>query len=139
MTVNQLESGQSVYIPVDYEATAKEPLYLAVRELVRRYSKSKTILELGGGALVSTGNLFPEFSIFNLELDASLLDFVRRKFPEMIQVRADLNDELPFGSLGEIDVVVALDIFDHLEKDSVITILRRLNDLKKEEPFVVIV
>lgn len=139
MAVNQLESGQSVYIPSDYEGKANEPLFLAVRELIKRYSTKLAILELGGGPLVSTGILHPEVRISNLELDTSLLQYVKEKFPTIMQVQVDLEDNLPLGSLREIDVVVALDIFDHLAQDSVVSLLQRLKELKEGEGFVIIV
>lgn len=138
MAINQ-DHKKSVYITKEDKTLNGH--YVATREIIENYSKTKNILELAGGPLNSTGPLTHKgYHITTIDLDQGLLNYSHEKYQNVTSIKADLESGLPpVPGLNKFDVVVALDILEHLNRDNAIRLLRELREAKKNEDFIVII
>ncbi len=125
MPVNQ-ENGLSVYYREDIAKRETYHLYRAVRELAGRFSRSGTILDLGCGDFPTSRILQKDgFNVVGIDLDESALRQGKGNYPSANLVLGDLRN-LPISEQNDIDVVFALDVLEHLEREEAADVLRSL-------------
>ena len=129
MSINQTESGKSVYCSTPFEQRVNQPHYETLRGLIRKYSRTHHILDLGCSDLAATQPLEEEgYTIYGLDLDPSALSKARCNCSRASLIGADLNC-LPLGRLGQIDTILAADILEHLNEDEAIRLLKRMTEI----------
>jgi 2-polyprenyl-3-methyl-5-hydroxy-6-metoxy-1,4-benzoquinol methylase len=135
MSINQI-SGKSVYIPKQNKQF--NPQYVATREVIKKYSKTKQILELAGGPLNSTGPLIKEgYHVINIDLDGSFVK-LNQKYGHVDFIKADLEHGLPKFDSSKIDIVVALDMFEHFTPEITTKLLRELKQKINHEFYLIV-
>lgn len=138
MSINQVQ-GQSIYLKNDNKFY--NPIYIASRETIQKYSKSKYVLEIAGGPLYSTGVLSEQgYHIIDLELDDSLISYCNKTYPKVSVIKADIEMPLPsIENIEKVDVVVALDILEHLSRERAVSILQEIRSKIGSANFVCII
>lgn len=135
----------------DIDAVSRGGLYASACELVRRYSRTRNVLDLGCSDGVGTYGLDPGYHVLGIDFDRSAVDLAnriarrrsaKREGPRYEAVEADLLD-LPSDVLLRLrgtpfDTVVALDVLEHFNRSDAIGILRMLRSVLPAG-FVVIV
>ena len=138
MAINQTK-GKSVYFTQDDPAL--NPPYFVAQQLIPRYSRTKHLLELAGGALYSSGPFSNKgYTLTSLELDDSLIAYVKRKYPRVTVIKTDLDQPLPpIPQIKKVDFVLVLDVFEHFTPQRVISLLTELKHQIKPRPFHLLV
>jgi SAM-dependent methyltransferase len=109
-------------------ATEREgqPLYWSTRELIKRLlsnSEKAKILDLGCSDLVATGRLIENgFNVTGVDIDLKSLVLGRDRNHEARLVCGDIR-KLPLET-SKYDVVVMLDVLEHLERNEAIQLLQ---------------
>lgn len=137
MSVNR-KDGSSVYLVNDNRIF--NPQYVAARETIKKYSKKKYIVELGGGPMHSSGVLANSgYRVVDVDLDDTLLDFVKKTYPGVETIKADLENGLPETlDVDGADVFVALDFLEHISYENCLKLLREIKEKKKGKPFILV-
>lgn len=126
MSINQTEVGRSVYCVTPFEERVNQPHYEVLRGFVRKYSKSRHILDLGCSDLVATQPLQKEgYSIYGIDIDLSSLLEARSNSLQASLIHGDINN-LPFRNLGEIDTILLADTLEHVTKAEAISLLKNI-------------
>lgn len=121
MPIN-LENGESVYCQEPVKIRQKSGLYVKARELARKYSHQKSILDLGCSDLVASRILAEEgFSVIGLDLAEHALRKAKYNGNALL-TQADIRN-LPLSRNTAIDTVLGLDILEHLTRDEAVKVL----------------
>lgn len=138
MAINQ-DHRKSVYITEEDKTLNAH--YVATREIIEGFSKTKNILEFAGGPLNSTGPLTNlGYHVTTIDLDQGLLNYSHDKYKNITVIKANLENGMPkVPGLNKYDVVVALDILEHLSRENAVKLLAELMEAKKGDDFIVII
>ncbi|HEV2475479.1 MAG TPA: methyltransferase domain-containing protein [Candidatus Dormibacteraeota bacterium] len=93
---------------------------LIIQILRRHFSEARSLLEVGcGTGFVLTGieRARPEIRLVGSELHPAGLAFAKRRLPRVEFLQMDAR-RIPFDS--EFDVVLALDVIEHVEEDTLV-------------------
>lgn len=138
MTTNTREDGTSVYCTMNFEEKSANPLYQAIRHWIREES-SRTILDLGCSDLPATTELALEGKkVIGVDMCESALLLAQQHAPQAMLYMADIN-KLPTEIFNcDIDMVLLLDVLEHLERPESISLLRQLHSNLGKEFFVAV-
>ena len=127
MAINQsAESGRSVYCEVPVQKRMDYPHYQAARELVCRYCRTGSVLDLGCSDLVASLQLSEcGFNVYGTDLDLSSLNLARKNSARAKLFQANLP-HLPIGAQNSIDTVLLLDVLEHLNAEEAKNLLVHL-------------
>lgn len=95
------------------------------------YVRDRRVLDLGSG----TGEYLADFGRDSVGIDASILNLQKLREKELIGVRADLDDRLPFKS-ESFEAIFCSHILEHV--DAPIHLLRESNRVVKRGGYIVI-
>ncbi|MFC7724035.1 class I SAM-dependent methyltransferase [Nocardioides sp. GCM10028917] len=135
----------------DIDVVSRDGLYASTYELIRRFSRTKNVLDLGCSDGVGTYGLDPSFYALGIDFDAASVDLAnqiahergaRGEGPRYEAVKASLLD-LPPELLQRLratpfDTVVLLDVLEHFEPSDALAILRAGRTLLPEDHVVIV-
>lgn len=134
---NLNSEGKSVYSAEVSGNKSFYPHYVATRELIEKYSENRNILELAGGDLQSTKELASKgYKITNIDLAGPVLE--ASKDDNITVIKADLENGVPLGNVSDFDTIIALDILEHLSKESAVSLLEEMKAKHLETDFTII-
>lgn len=126
----------------DIAVVSRDGLYASAYELIRRYSRTKSVLDLGCSDGVGTYGLDPSFYALGIDFDGHSVNLAnkiahergaRGEGPQYEAVEASLLD-LPSELMQRLrdtpfDTVVALDVLEHFTRPDAIAILEVIRDV----------
>lgn len=136
MAIN-MEDGQSVYCRVDWHTRVNAPLYCAARQLVRDFSSTSSILDLGCSDLVASEPLSSDFNVIGLDLCGPALNQARHNLPNSKLAQADVRQIPLLDPHKTIGAILLLDVLEHFSHKEAVGILVSVSE-QINEPYVIV-
>jgi len=129
----ETETNRSIYIQEAFEIRTETPVQKGARELIRKYSRTKRVLDIGCSDLVTTRYLANEgYTLFGVDLNITALKQVNTIPANVSLINADIT-ELPLKNKTDIDMVVCIETLEHLSTTEALYVLKSLPDLCRDD------
>ena len=129
---------EAAYTEVPFDVRREHAVFRSVRELVRRHSVTRRVLDLGCSDGVATAGL-DGYQVYGVDAHLPSLTAARRHQPGYHAIAADLR-RLPFGpeSVRGVDTVLLLDVLEHLPRPTAGGVLQGLRGLLPREHTLIV-